>query len=327
MRYIAWEKFEKASWYSFTDNYVQNTAWYMPRLSDPSILLPSESPDGMWHLFSHTWVGVEHFISTSGLNWTRRRLLFFRGHSPFIFKEGGMYHLLFECHDRDWGSEKAKDVTKKGSRILLSSSSDLKSWSDPKIILEAEKISLSSYRGGPCRLARPQLICWEGKYRLYFGAGECRMFDSRQKTSCRLMCAESRYLDGPYKINEEALLTIEPDSEYMNLAVGAVRVYPCADAVAAVECAYYYDKERDRSRSVMLLLKSSDGLDFQFAKVMHTQPDEGWSSRAITSCDIKYIEGEDSFYCYYSANSRSGKGIVKLPVREALGLLLGKVRP
>ena len=168
MRYYPSSLLESASWYSFNDTYVERSKWYLPRLSDPSILLPSESPDGKWHLFCHTWLGIHHYVSFSGLNWEDTgKVLFLRSHSPFIYREGGRYYMLFERHSLN---KKEKDVTKNASRIFISSSDDLFSWSEEKVILDSTRISASSYRMGPCRVSRPQLISWQGKFILYFGA-------------------------------------------------------------------------------------------------------------------------------------------------------------
>lgn len=319
MRYYPSSLLESASWYSFNDSYIGRSKWFLPRQSDPSILLPSESPDGRWHLFCHTWLGIHHFVSDSGLRWKKEdALVFFRGHSPFIYREGKTYYMVFERHDF---KSNDKDVTKNTSSIFLSSSEDLKKWTEEKIILDSSRISLSSYRMGPCRLSRPQLVLWQGRYILYFGAGECRMFDSGQKTAVRFMYSESDFIDGTYRIRNKPVLEVEPDGEYRNLAVGAVRIYPCSDAICAVECAYFYDKKKERSRCVMLLLKSTDALVFNPVRVMHTQSEEGFASRAITGSDLKYMESENTWYCYYSANNKEKYYPF---VRESLGLLLGR---
>ena len=71
----------------------------------------------------------------------------------------------------------------------------------------------------------------------------------------------------------------------------------------------------------MLLLKSGDGITFETIRVMHTQSEEGFASRAITSADLKYMENENTWYCYYSANNKERYYPF---VRESLGLLLGR---
>ena len=150
------------------------------------------------------------------------------------------------------------------------------------------------------------------------------MYDSKERTGASLMFAESYYLEGPYEIAEEPVIITDPESKYRNLAAGSVRIIPCSDAIAAVSCSRYYDRDKKRSKSVMLLSESSDGLSFKDESVMQFTPDSGWASGYMTSCDLRYKENEETWYCYYSAD---GYPDSKLPIRrESLGLLLGRKR-
>ncbi len=322
MRFVPVHSLDNLYWYSFNDEPIATGNPYItPRLSDPSFLLPDESPDALWHLFAHTWKGVEHYTSTSGLEWKREHIVFLQGSSPFIYKEGSVYYMLFETHSR---LSRSRDESSDSSRIMLSSSSDLALWSEPRKILDSADVPLSSWRGGRRWVTRPQLIQWAGRYRLYFGAGEARMYDSRERTPARLMAAESYYIEGPYDISDTPVMEPDPEGEYRNLAIGSVRILPCSDAVAAICCPRFYNEDRRRSESVMILSASEDGLSFSDIGIMHSTPQEGWSSGYITSCDLKYKENEDTWYCYYAADGYPDR---RIPFRmESLGLLLGKKR-
>lgn len=322
MRFVPVRSLDDIYWYSFNDEPIATGHPFItPRLSDPAFLLPDESPDALWHLFAHTWKGIEHYTSTSGLEWKREHLVFLRASSPFIYKEGSVYYMLFETHSR-FSSSKAEHTD--SSRIMLSSSSDLALWSEPRKILDSEIVPHSSWRGGKARISRPQLIQWEGKYRLYFGAGEAVMYDTEEKTASSLMMAESYYIEGPYDVSPSPLMRPDPESRYHNLAVGAVRIIPCADGIAAVSSVRFYDKIAKRSRSAMILSHSKDGIVFGNDEIMQTTPDKGWASGYITSCDLRYKENEETWYCYYSAD---GYPDARIPIRrESLGLLLGRKR-
>lgn len=313
---------EDTYWYSFNDEPIATGSPVItPRLSDPSFLFPDESPDSLWHLFAHTWQGIEHYTSTSGLEWKREHLLFLRGHSPFIYKEGSVYYLLYEIHD----AMKQKGMKRRltGSRIMFSSSSDLLLWSEPRMILDAASVPHTAYRGGRPRVSRPQLIRTGSRYRLYFGAGEDRIYDTGQKASAYLMAAESSSPDGPYTVIPDPLISPDPESRYRSLATGSVRIIPLSDGIAALECAYYYDDADKKSRSLMRLLFSDDGLSWEDSTIIQKSPETGWASRYISSCDVRYKENEDTWYCYYSANGIDRS--LHLPVvTESLGLLLGK---
>ena len=324
MRFPSWDQLKGAYWYSFRDEAIYKSPLFFPRTSDPTVISPSDSPDGKGHMFAHTWLGIVHYETTSGLNWERKELVFLRAHSPFIYKEGARYYMVYETHDPDW-VRKSKDVTKKGSRVMLSTSEDLRKWTPGKVILEAKDIASSSYRNSPSRISRPQLVPWRGGYRLYFGAGEFRIYDTDQKTTACFMMAESDYIEGPYKVHQDPIIQIEPDSQYRNLAPGGIRVIALSDKLAAIECSYFFDKEENRSRSAMLLLESSDGIEWNLDSVMQLSPLEGWSNRAITGCDLSLVEDEDTWYCFYSANEKDKLWKIFPRVRESVGLLLGKI--
>lgn len=321
MRFQSLGKLYNAYWYSYSDEPITYKDRSTPRLCDPSFLLPEDSPDGLWHLFAHTWIGIEHFTSTSGLDWKREHRLFLRSHSPFVFKEGNTYYLLYEKRD-SLPFSKDKDKSE-NSRIMITSSTDLALWSAPKVLLDSDRILKAVFRGGVRRISRPNLIRWGNKYRLYFGAGETRIYDTRQKATPYLMYGEADYIDGPYEINEEPIFQIESDGIRRNLAVGSFRIIPCSDGIAALECEYSYDRDRDRSTTSLVLLSSSDGIHFSNEKTIERTPEKGWANRYISSVDIHYKESEDTWYCYYSANSIQRIAFFSY-VYESIGLLLGK---
>ncbi|MFM2283307.1 MAG: hypothetical protein RL222_811 [Bacteroidota bacterium] len=40
-----------------------------PLIADPTVLLPTETPDRKWHLFAHTFWGIQQFTSADGVQW------------------------------------------------------------------------------------------------------------------------------------------------------------------------------------------------------------------------------------------------------------------
>ena len=322
MRYVPVKAFDDLYWYSFNDEPIAAGSPYItPRLSSPAFLLPDETPDAIWHLFAHTWMGIEHYTSTSGLEWKREKLLFRGGHSPFVFHDGSIYYLIFEIHTRTYGRKGEKSSA---SRIMLSTSTDLMLWSAPRKILDSTAVPFASWRGNVPRLFHPQLVSWEGRYRLYFGAGAWKLRQPDETVAASFGYAESFYPEGPYDVIPEPVIKTDGDNEARSLATGHVRLVPCSDGMAAVECAYYYDEILKKPRSHMLLLESRDGLQFNIKREIQKSPERGWAAYYLTSSDIKYKENEETWYCYYSATGKE-EGPNPL-VRESLGLLLGKRR-
>ncbi|MDT4762628.1 hypothetical protein [Sphaerochaeta sp. PS] len=320
--------FTKISWYPFSDEPVIRSLWYMPRLCDPFFLFPEQSPDGKWHLFGHTWIGIEHFISENGISWQPRKMIELRGHSPTIFQQDGMWYLLYEKHDasppsfRKW--RPGRRDKNHASRFEMRSSSDLILFSEPKIILDSKDVPFSGDGLEKPRISRPQLFRDKQGYRLYFGASHVILEDTKQKATRHFALAISSSLEGPYALaNEgEPLLSPNADDPYRNMACGSIKVVQASDGYVGFECAMHWDKKRAKTTSSLLQLESPDGLVWKpsFRPVVLPTPQRGWASRYIVSCDLHFKEEEACWYCYYSANTHSGF----FPVRESIGLLLGK---
>ena len=323
--------FSKISWYPFSDEPVIRSPWYMSRLCDPFFLFPEESPDGKWHLFGHTWVGIEHFISENGISWEPRKMIELRGHSPSIYQENGVYYLLYEKHNASLpalgkGRLKRNEQEKISySRFEIRSSTDLVIFSEPKVLLDSRQVPFAQDELKKPRISRPQIIKDEyGTYRLYFGASHLLLPDTHQKTSRYFALALSSSLEGPYALaNEgEPLLSPHADDQNRNMAVGSIKVVKTLDGYVGFECAMFWDKKRAKTSSILIQLESSDGLVFKpsFRSSILVPPEQGWASRYIVSCDIHYKREEACWYCYYSANAKNGA----FPVKESIGLLLGK---
>ncbi len=320
--------FTRLSWFPFSDKPVIRSLWYMPRLCDPFFLFPEESPDGKWHLFGHTWIGIEHFISENGISWQPRKMIELRGHSPSIFQQDGMWYLLYEKHDATLVSLKKRLRGKRGeknksSRFEMRSSSDLILFSEPKVILDSKDVPFAGDGLKKPRISRPQLFRDREGYRLYFGASHVVLEDTKQKATRHFALAMSSSLEGPYALaNEgEPLLSADADDPFRNMACGSIKVVQLSDGYVGLECAVHWDKKRAKTTSSLLQIESSDGLIWKhsFRSVVLPTPERGWASRYLVSCDLHYKSEEGCWYCYYSANTHS------FPfVRESIGLLLGK---
>ncbi|HSO04929.1 MAG TPA: hypothetical protein VLQ92_10640, partial [Candidatus Limnocylindrales bacterium] len=43
-----------------------------PVLADPTFLAPDSTPDGHWHLWAHSLLGIHHHTSEDGITWQRQ---------------------------------------------------------------------------------------------------------------------------------------------------------------------------------------------------------------------------------------------------------------
>lgn len=317
---------EACSWFPFSDEPLVQGVSYAPRFCDPQVLLPEESCDGKWHMFFHSWIGIHHFISDSGIEWEPRKMIEVRGHSPFIYIEDNTYYLIYEKHEREMpfvGSKRADGGRETGSRIEVRSSTDLIGWSNARLILDSTTVPYAGdYLKAP-RVSRPQLVKTSTGYRLYFGASHLLLPDTGQKVSRYFGYAESERLFGPYRLAEKAVPLIEPvpDDKWSSLGCGSIRIVPYNGMIYAFQCGVYWDSETKRTHSALTMLSSEDGLHFSRCvdKPILLPSQRGWASSYIMGCDVRYKADEKNWYCYFSANEEHGKH----RVYESVGLLLG----
>ena len=169
---------------------------------------------------------------------------------------------------------------------------------------------------------RSQVIIYA---RLYFGASHLELPDTGQKVSRYFASVSSRSLTGPYVMQkpERPLLEPIPDDRWANLGCGSIRVVTCGSMLYAFQCPVFWDSEKRRTNSCMLLLKSYDGYNWERcgSEPILVPSEKGWASSYIMGCDVHYKADEKCWYCYFSASGKK-KFMLKM---ESIGLLIGSV--
>ncbi len=307
--------FSRLSWYPFSEEPVIGGSWNLLRVGEPVFLFPEESPDGRWHLFAQSFLGIEHFSSENGISWQTEKLVVFRGRTPSLFFEDGMWYLLYE--ERSSSFRRRFGRAKSRSEIKVIASEDLVSFGAPVTLLEADALGVDL-------LSSPQLLNASGEYRLYYGVGERSLLKTRQRPNKALAVAIATAALGPYIPYDDGkpILRADADSKHRSMATGRVRIIPLDTGFVALESAYFWNTSSGTVASTLIQLESEDGLSWSESTraPILTPPKEGWASSFLLSCDVRYKESEACWYCYYSANSRR----YRFFKQEAIGLLLGK---
>lgn len=315
----------KCSWYPFIDEPLLESVRYASQFSSPQVIMPYDSCDGKWHMFFHSWIGIHHFVSDSGIAWEPRKVIEFYAHCPSIFKDGETYYLIYEKHDKRsrLSNQRRADVTGYNSRIEMKVSTDLITWSKSRLLLSSEDVSFASDYRNNARLSNPQLFKVDGGYRLYFGASTVKMADSDYKCPRYFGYAFSKDMLGPYLMyTDSLLLESDGDNKYSNLGTGSIRLVKAFDKFFGFQCGFYWDGQAKKTRSAIKILESEDGIRFKEckAKPVLTTSDSGWTSSYIGTCDVHYKADESCWYCYFSA--RGGKA--RKHEKESIGLMIGK---
>ena len=313
---------KKVSWFPFSEEPLLLSARFALYMSNPYVILPNDSLDNKWHLFSNSVLGIHHFISDSGISWQHIDLLVLGGRDPFVYYENGWYYLIY-ARSTNLNLFKFKETEKANKLrtcIEVIYSRDLILWSKPVVLLDFKDIPYASVLNPKPFISNPKLINEDGYYRLYFGASYLKMPDTKVKFSRFIGSAVSEKIRNRFKLeNSDPLLEPEPDSKYLNLALGNFNIIKFDSVYYAFTCSAYWDEERNGSFSAISVKESLDGLNFKdtLNKPILLPSEKGWTDKYIKSCNLNYISYERCFYCYFSALSQ------KKFSAESIGLFLG----
>ena len=300
-----------------------------PIVADPSFLFPDETPEGTWELFAHSAWGIHRYSSADGIKWLDRGLVVRNAMRPFVRKipgfgaggenpQGGEsanspYFLLYEAyHPLALAFTALPGRRKWRSRIALSKSADLVSWSRPETVVEPElswarDSLLGDSVSNSCliRDAGPA-----GAWRLYYSAGLAWIEDCGFCEPRYIGCATGPSPAGPFSPSPEPLIDPARDTMPGVLGSGSLKAVRLSDGWIGLQNKIYRDRE-GRSRSAIFLLSSPDGLAWNLARAEPLlAPAAGWTSSHIYACDCRFRAEDGLWYLYFNArdgwNLKSG---------------------
>jgi len=271
-------------------------------LGDPAVVLPADSPDGTWHLFANTLLGIQHYISGGGIAWERQPKIG-GGFRPFVIKDGDLFHMFYEQFS----------VPQLRSHVAVRSSSDLWRWSKPSKVLapslpwEVNRVTRNA--GNPC------VVRTGDGYRMYYSANVVFHRDLGFCEPRHVGVASAGDISGPYRKSPEPMIPMDESDPWRNRGAGAIKVvYDEAKRL------YYgfnngiYLDEEGRTRSAIMLMSSPDGLAWEqvYDLPIVGPGGDGWKRALVYQLDVARIG--DEMWMYY--NARSGWRVG----RERIGL-------
>lgn len=274
-------------------------------IADPTFLPPDKTPDGKWHLFAHSLLGIHHYVSNDGIEWAKRGPRLFGGMRPFLFIEGNVYVMFYERFHNPWNSE-----------VAARTSSDLERWSDPIVLV----VSTRRWQGAIARnCSNPCLVKAGDEYRLYFSAGIVWLPDCGFPEPRHIGLARSKNILGPYEKLPLPLISPVQSDWRRNMGAGAIKVIanPYGSGWIGFHNGIYRDAQ-GRSRSSISLLSSEDGIDWKYLSDKPIiEPTEGWKRAFVYALDVRRCG--DHWRLYYNARSGWFRG------RECIGLAQAQV--
>lgn len=276
---------------------------FTPLIADPSFLLPTQTPDGKWHLFAHSALGIQQFISDNGIDWKKKALIRRAALRPFIFKEDDTYYLFYEKYrglkllfsflpGQRWYSE-----------IEMMSSKDLQQWSSAKVLIRPT-LDFHKDKQLGAAVSNPCLVKIGNKYRLYFSSSLVRVPDCGFNEPLHITYAESDAIDGDYICNNQPCVSPAPTFYWNNLGAGSMKVLACEDGFVAFQNGIY--EHQGKSGSAICLLCSKDGNNWEYMHeqpILQPDPDIPWMASHIYACDAKVYDGK--IWLYFNARNHA----------------------
>ena len=287
-------------------------------IADPSVLTPSMSHDGNWHLFCHTFFGVYHYESCDGISFENKGKAVSRAMRPDINYIGGRYYLFYERTKTVVGNALTIIGAKWKSEIYVTESDDLISWTKPKLALGKTREFEEDENGQS--LSNPFLIKTENAYRLYYSCGQTYIKDCGFCEPRHISFAESKRIRDGYLARTSPIISPDKNSRYLNLCSGCLKVYKLSDCYIGLQNGLF--EENGKSHSAIILLKSDDGVNFEFVKpflVPQKCGKSNWMAQYVYACCLTYYEGK--LRLYFNARNTSGN----IRGRESIGIFEAEV--
>lgn len=272
--------------------------WPSPVIADPTFVVPDRAPDGRWHLFAHSLLGIHHHTSIDALTWRREGTVTRNALRAHLVDDAGTFHLLYE---------KCRAMVPIGpvpwaSRIDARTSLDLANWSRPGTLLRP---TLPWHRepGRGKAVGNPCLVRADDRWRLYYSAGLVFLEDCGFCEPRSIGVAEGPTADGPFTPAERPMLTAGAGDPWTNLGAGAIKVFEVSDGWVALQNGIYLDPASGRSGSAVLALQSVDGLTWERARPEPVLRPGGadWMRSHVYAVDLGWSDGV--FHLFFNARS------------------------
>jgi len=289
-------------------------------VADPSLLTPDNCHDGKWHMFFHTNFGVYHFVSDDGIDFRKARMLVPNAMRPNINYIDGKYYLFFEKTRSVFANLlNIINLTKWKSEIYVIESTDLINWTKPKPVIEHSKNFEKAGKG--YSISNPFLINTSDNYRMYFSCGLTFIDDCGFCEPTYINYAESKNVDSGYAVSDSPIISPDKSHPYLNLCSGCLKVYRFADGYVGIQNGIYEDKN-GKSHSAIMLLTSSDGLKFDFKKIL-VEPGmydgADWMKQFVYASHLVRYDNELRLYF----NGRDTSDMIR--GRECIGFVQAKI--
>lgn len=318
MQNITFEEFNNLEFKLYGKNPIIKNPLSSFVIADPSVLTPENSHDNKFHLFCHTFFGVYMYDSNDGMIFKRKLKITNRAMRPNINYIDGTYYLFFERTKPVICNLLSLIGLKWKSEIYCSVSTDLKNWGKPYPVITKSRDYHEDNRG--ISISNPFLLKLNDNYRLYYSCGLTFIDDCGFCEPTHISFAESKSIDKDYISLEKPIISPDENSKYLNLCSGCLKVYKLKDCYIGLQNGIFNDD--NKSHSAIMLLKSADGINFQFVKpflIPQKCAESNWMAQYVYACCLtKY---KNKLRLYFNARNVSNN----LLGRESIGVFEAEI--
>jgi len=318
MQNITFEEFNNLEFKLYGKNPIIKNPMSSFVIADPSVLTPDISQDEKFHLFCHTFFGVYMYSSDDGINFKKIKKITNRAMRPNINYIDGTYYLFYErtkpviCNLLSLFGFKWK------SEIYCTESIDLKSWTKPYPVIKKSRDYQEDDRG--LAISNPFLLKVNDEYRLYYSCGLTFIDDCGFCEPTHISFAESKTVNKDYVSLEKPIISPDKNSEYLNLCSGCLKVYKLKDCYIGLQNGLF--EKNGKSHSAIMLLKSEDGVNFDFVKpflVPQKCDNNNWMAQYVYACCL--TKDKNKLRLYFNARNVSNN----LFGRESIGIFEAEI--
>ena len=313
MRNLSFNDINSAQFSLYEGNPIIRNPWNSFVVADPSVLTPDESHNGKWQLFCHTFFGIYRYESENGTDFIPKGKIVSHAMRPDINYIDGRYYLFYERTGSPLYNALCSLGLKWKSEIYVTESVDLESWTQPRLALGKTRYYEEDERARA--LSNPFLITTDSGYRLYYSCGQTFIKDCGFCEPRHISFAESSNIADGYVSREEPIISPDKDKEYLNLCSGCIKVYKLSDCYIGLQNGIF---EKDGiSHSAIMLLRSDDGVDFEFVRPFLTPQmcgSNNWMAQYVYACNLTCYNGKLRLYFNARDTSHTLKG------RECIGI-------
>ena len=316
---LTFDEFNSLSFELYDGNPVIKNPLNSFVVADPSIITPDVAHDSKWHLFCHTFFGVYMYDSEDGISFKKQGRVVKRAMRPNVKYVDGKYYLFYERTKTPIENALATVAGNWKSEIYCTESVDLKNWCEPYLVLGNTRDYEVDENGQA--LSNPFLLNVDGKNRLYYSCGQTFIKDCGFCEPRYVSFAESDSLTSGYVARTEPIIKPDKAIEYLNLCSGCLKVYKLKDCYIGLQNGLF--EKSGKSHSAIVLLKSDDGVNFEYVKdflVPQKCGESNWMAQYVYACCLTCYDNK--LRLYFNARNVSNN----LLGRESIGIFESRVK-